>query len=41
MVSSALSGEIPIPEEKLRDLSKCIVGILPNFAEQEPNIGVK
>ena len=41
MAAPILSGEIPIPEQTLRDLSKDIVGIVPNFADLEPELGVK
>lgn len=41
MAAPAFSEEIPIPEQTLRDLSKGIVGIFPDFAEQEPDLGAK
>ena len=41
MANSKLPEGIPIPEQVLRKMSKDIVGIFPNFADQEPDNGVK
>lgn len=41
MAHPALFKEVPIPEQTLRELSKDILGIVPKFADQEPDSGVK
>ncbi|KAF2448148.1 hypothetical protein P171DRAFT_352773 [Karstenula rhodostoma CBS 690.94] len=41
MADSASFEEIPIPEQTLKKLSRNIVGIFPNLADQGPDNGVK
>lgn len=41
MADAIIASPIPIPEQLLRDLSRDLNGIVPNFADTEATLGVK